>query len=118
MPGVPGAPGERGARGEAGPPGRSVLAAVVVTDADGRAQWAFAAPLAAAPVVGALPVEPESGGGALAPLTVVLESVTAQRVGVRVWRTRPILGLGLLPAVPAGAGVSVHVTAVAPETGG
>ncbi|MFB6872302.1 hypothetical protein [Streptomyces sp. NPDC056323] len=43
-------------------------------------------------------------------MTVTAEEVTREAVTVRVWRTRPVLGLGLLPAVPA-PGVTVHLAA-------
>ncbi|MEV5677080.1 hypothetical protein [Streptomyces sp. NPDC052179] len=38
---------------------------------------------------------------------------------VRIWRSRPLLGLGLLPSVPAGPDIAVHMTATsvtAPDT--
>ncbi|MFG2404288.1 hypothetical protein ACGFR8_08090 [Streptomyces brevispora] len=97
-----------GLPGSAGAPG--LLAAVLVrTGADGRATWTYTAPFAAAPVLGAL-VHDSAPDGATT-LTVVLETVTATQATVRVWRTRALLGLGLLPAVPAGAGIAVHLTA-------
>ncbi|MFE3122271.1 hypothetical protein ACFXHD_02495 [Streptomyces hydrogenans] len=46
--------------------------------------------------------------------SVVLEEVAEARVTVRVWRTRQLLGLGLLPSVPAGEGLLVHLTAIEP----
>ncbi|MEU7162226.1 hypothetical protein AB0A98_38295 [Streptomyces chrestomyceticus] len=82
---------------------------MAVTAADGRAVWVFAVPLAAAPVVAALPLDAAPGGATA--LTVVLEEVTAQRVAVPVWRTRPVTQLGQTPLVPAGEGISVHLTA-------
>lgn len=75
---------------------------------DGRATWAYG-PLTAVPVIGAVAVTASREDG---PLTVVVEDVTVTSVTVRVWRARPILGLGLLPAIPAGSGVLVHMTAV------
>lgn len=114
LPGVPGSPGERGERGEQGQPGPPgapgtvVLAGRTETLDDGRATWEYG-PLPAPPVIGAVAVADGHDHG---PLTVVLEEVTTTRTTVRVWRARPILGLGLLPAVPAGSGVMVHMTAV------
>ncbi|MEU1180662.1 hypothetical protein ABZ464_23985 [Streptomyces sp. NPDC005820] len=71
--------------------------------------WTYAKPFAAAPVISALPVDPNPGDDRT--VTVTLEQVTASSATVRVWRTQPLLGLGLLPLLPAGAGVQVHVTA-------
>ncbi|MFE3378691.1 hypothetical protein [Streptomyces anulatus] len=110
----PGPPGERGERGERGPagkpgqPGTVVLAAVVTTAEDGRASWTYGPELAASPVLGALAVDSGQGGTTV---TVTAEEVTATHAVVRVWRSRPLLGLGLLPSVPVGAGVEVHMTA-------
>ncbi|MFE7400078.1 hypothetical protein [Streptomyces sp. NPDC057557] len=101
----PGPQGEPGPRGTEGPPGPAPAATIVVTDHEGRATWVFGAPLAAPPIISAVPVAQEDG-----PLTVTAEEVTRTFVTVRVWRTRPVLGLGLLPAVPA-ARVDVHLTA-------
>ncbi|WP_330435925.1 MULTISPECIES: hypothetical protein [Streptomyces] len=77
----------------------------MVTDHEGRATWTFGATLAAPPVISAVPFAQENG-----PLTVTVEEVTRTFVTVRVWRTRPVLRLGLLPAMPA-ARVDVHLTA-------
>ncbi|MFC4060263.1 hypothetical protein ACFOWE_18315 [Planomonospora corallina] len=104
--------GPEGPPGPPGPPGaagRPLAAAVAVTGGDGRAEWVFTDPLAAPPVIAALPVDPDPGDERT--VTVTLEQTTTERVVVRVWRTRPLLGLGLLPAEPAGAGVRVHLTA-------
>ncbi|MFJ1695648.1 hypothetical protein ACIOHC_10935 [Streptomyces sp. NPDC088252] len=105
---VPGPPGPPGERGPEGPPGPAPAATVVVTDHDGRATWALEPPLAEPPVISAIAVAPV--GGEDGPLTVTAEEITGTAVTVRVWRTRPVLGLGLPPAVPA-AGVDVHLTA-------
>ncbi|MFJ8852378.1 hypothetical protein [Streptomyces sp. NPDC102437] len=107
---APGPTGPPGDAGPAGPPGPSPAAAVVVTDEDGRATWTLVPELPAPPVISAVAVDPERGDG---PLTVTAEDVTGAAVTVRVWRTRPVLGLGLLPAVPA-PGVTVHLTATPP----
>lgn len=120
--GPPGPRGERGAPGPAGPPGPvgpvgpAPSAAVVVTGADGRATWTFPVPFAAAPVVSVTPVDLSPGDETT--VSAAVEEVTAGWVTVRVWRTRSILGLGLLPSVPAGAGVPVHLLAVSVEHGG
>ncbi|MFD4855163.1 hypothetical protein [Streptomyces atratus] len=105
---VPGPPGPPGERGPEGPPGPAPAATVVVTDHDGRATWTLEPPLPEPPVISALPVALVRGEDG--PLTVTAEEVTGIAVTVRAWRTRPVLGLGLLPAVPA-AGVDVHLTA-------
>lgn len=112
VPGLPGPPGERGEQGVPGPPGprgAAPAAAVISTGADGRATWTYAEPFAAAPVISALPVDPNPGDDRT--VTMTLEQVTTSSATVRVWRTQPLLGLGLLPLLPAGAGVQVHVTA-------
>ncbi|MER6557866.1 hypothetical protein ABT300_08875 [Streptomyces sp. NPDC001027] len=109
QPGVQGPPGEAGQRGPQGPPGPAPVAAVVATGADGRAAWVFPKPFAAPPVIGALVVDSNPNDDRT--VTVTLEQVSAQGATVRVWRTQPLLGLGLLPLLPAGAGVQVHVTA-------
>lgn len=111
-PGDPGPPGEQGPpgeRGEQGPPGLSPLAAVLTTGSDGRVTWTLPSPLPAPPVVTATPVDPDIGDSNT--VTATLEQVTATHVVVRVWRTQALLGLGVLPMVPAGAGVQVHVMA-------
>lgn len=103
-------PGPQGPPGEPGPEGLPApfpAAAVVVTDEDGRATWTLSPALPSPPVIGAVAVAQGQGDG---PLTVTAEEVTREAVTVRVWRTRPVLGLGLLPAVPA-PGVTVHLTA-------
>lgn len=119
-PGPAGPQGNEGQEGRPGPPGppdppgRAPVAAVITTGQDGRATWTYETPLEAAPVVGALPVDAAPDG--VSTLTVVLERVTPTQATVRVWRTRAILGLGLLPAVPAGAGIAVHLTATPQPT--
>ncbi|MFJ8143267.1 hypothetical protein [Streptomyces sp. NPDC096013] len=105
-PGPPGAPGERG---EQGPPGAPPVGAVLTTEEDGRALWTYGVPFAAPPVISALPVDPHPQDDHT--VIVTLEEVTSSSATVRVWRTQPLLGLGLLPAIPAGAGVQVHLTA-------
>ncbi|MFE5094583.1 hypothetical protein ACFRCI_30585 [Streptomyces sp. NPDC056638] len=109
-PGPRGETGPPGPQGDPGPPGPSPAATVAVTDRDGRATWTFDVPLATSPVVSAVAADP--GHGERGPLTVTVEEATETSVVVRVWRTRPVLGLGLLPAVPA-AGVDVHLMATA-----
>ncbi|MFD8820867.1 hypothetical protein ACFV1C_00610 [Streptomyces sp. NPDC059605] len=106
-PGPPGPPGEPGPVGPAGPPGLAPAAAALVTDDAGRATWTLPVALPVPPVISAVAVAPERDDG---PLTVTAEDVTGATVTVRVWRTQPVLGLGLLPAVPA-PGVTVHLTA-------
>lgn len=108
--GPAGPPGPAGEPGPPGPPGRGiVLAAVVVTGPDGRAHASFPEELAHAPVVTVTPVDPDPAGETT--VTAAIEQVTTGGVVVRVWRTRTLLGLGLLPSVPAGPGVQVHITA-------
>jgi hypothetical protein len=119
--------GPAGPQGEAGPRGprgglgmapatvggvRLVGAAVVLTGEDGRAVFAFDPPLDGVPVVVATPIDPSPS--ATSAVSVALEEVTAGRVTVRVWRTRPILGLGVLPSLPAGPGVAVHLAVLLP----
>lgn len=99
--------GERGPAGPPGPPGRAPLAAVVTTDEEGRARWTFPTPGTVAPVLSALPVDPDPDTGR--PLFVVLEEADAAHAVVRVWRARPRRGQGV--ADPVGAGVAVHITA-------
>ncbi|KQW06939.1 hypothetical protein ASD08_04945 [Streptomyces sp. Root369] len=60
-------------------------------------------------MISALPVDPHPCDDRT--VTVTLEQVTGECATVRVWRTQPLLGLGLLPLLPAGAGVQVHVSA-------
>lgn len=107
--GPPGKDGAEGRPGKAAPTAVAPVAAVVLTGRDGRATWVYETPLATAPVIGAL-VHDLAPDGATT-LTVVLEAATPTQATVRVWRTRPLLGLGLLPAVPAGEGVAIHLTA-------
>ncbi|MGW5925224.1 hypothetical protein ACWF2L_03120 [Streptomyces anulatus] len=107
-PGPQGEQGDRGPAGKPGAPGTRVLAAVVVTGEDGRAAWAFGEELPAPPVLGATAVDTGLDGTTV---TVAVEEVTTTRAVVRVWRSRPLLGLNLLPSVPAGADVEVHMTA-------
>ncbi|WP_242435942.1 hypothetical protein [Streptomyces sp. Root369] len=109
VPGVAGPPGEQGVPGPPGPRGAAPAAAVLTTAADGRATWTYAEPFAAPPVISALPVDPHPCDDRT--VTVTLEQVTGECATVRVWRTQPLLGLGLLPLLPAGAGVQVHVSA-------
>jgi hypothetical protein len=66
---------------------------------------AFTAP----PVITALAVDTTPADDRT--VTVSLEQVTTTQAVVRVWRTQALLGLGLLPLVPSGAGVPVHMTA-------
>ncbi|MTE20267.1 hypothetical protein F0L17_14345 [Streptomyces sp. TRM43335] len=82
-----------------------------VTDAAGRVVWTFPSAHAVPPVVSALPVDPAPGDATT--VVAVLESVTATQATIRVWQTQPPAALGDQPAVPAGAGLAVHVVAVA-----
>lgn len=118
-PGGQGPPGDRGPVGEQGPPGErgpagAPAAAMVVTSADGRAAWVYELPFVRPPVITALAVDPAPSDDRT--VTVTLESVTADRAVVRVWQTQPLLGLGVLPLMPAGAGVQVHMTASGDQT--
>ncbi|GGQ50307.1 hypothetical protein GCM10010250_22400 [Streptomyces althioticus] len=85
-------------------------AAVVTTGEDGRVQWVFPAPFAAAPAVSAVAVDPEPGDDERT-VWAVVEEVTSWCLVVRAWRTRPRRGVGV--AEPCGPGVRVHVTATA-----
>lgn len=82
---------------------------MLATNSTGRATWSFPQAFAVPPVVTALPVDPNPGDDRT--VTVTLETVSTTGMTVRVWQTQPLLGLGLLPLAPAGAGVQVHVTA-------
>lgn len=110
-PGPRGETGPQGPQGDPGPPGPSPGATVAVTDRDGRATWTFDTPLPEPPVISAVAADPRHGERG--PRTVTVEEVTETSVAVRVWRTRPVLGLGLLPAVPT-AGIAVHLLATVP----
>ncbi|MFF3654852.1 hypothetical protein [Streptomyces olivochromogenes] len=85
-------------------------AVVLETGEDGRATWTFVSPYGGRPAVTAVAVDPEPGDDERT-VWATLEEVTAWRVVVRVWRSRPRRGSGV--AEPAGPGVSVHLTAVA-----
>jgi hypothetical protein len=99
---------------ETAPPAAAVrvaawpAAAVLTTDEDGRARWAFPAPYGAAPAVSAVAVDPTPEDEERT-VVVALEEVTTWYAVLRVWRTRGRRGSGV--AAPAGAGVRVHVTA-------
>lgn len=88
---------------------------MAVTGSDGRATWAYPQAFAAPPVITALPVDPDPSDDST--LTVALETVTSSHTVVRVWRTQPLLGLGLLPLLPAGSGIQVHLTATDQQLG-
>ncbi|MGA5202822.1 hypothetical protein [Streptomyces variegatus] len=90
------------------------LAAVLATEEDGRARWAFPAPYGAVPAVTATAVDPDPGDDDRT-VWAVLEEVTGWYATVRVWQTRPRRGTGV--AAPAGAGVRVHVMAAAVPSG-
>jgi hypothetical protein len=108
--GPAGPPGPAGEPGPPGPPGQGVVVAVVaVTGPDGRAHASFPEAFDHPPVVAATPVDPDPA--AETTVTAAIEQVTTSGVVVRVWRTRTLLGLGLLPSVPAGPGVHVHIIA-------
>lgn len=112
-PGPAGPRGKPGLPGRPGPPGPGTVATVVTSDSEGRATWVFPEALKAVPVVVATPVDPNPADNTT--VVATLEKVNDTDVTVRVWRTRPLLGLGLLPMVPAGAGVEVHVHAAVPS---
>jgi hypothetical protein len=84
------------------------VAEVVATGEDGRARWRYPQAFPRPPVLAALPVDPAPGqdGGTV---LVALEEVTARDAVVRVWRTRPVRGSGVVE--PAGPGLRVHLTA-------
>ncbi|CAL9538765.1 hypothetical protein [Streptomyces sp. enrichment culture] len=107
---VTGAREETPAPPPSAPPSAGLAAAVVETGADGRAQWVFPAPFAAAPAVSAVAVDPEPGDDERT-VWAVVEEVTSWCLVVRAWRTRPRRGAGV--AEPCGPGVRVHVTAAA-----
>ncbi|MFD9422317.1 MULTISPECIES: hypothetical protein [unclassified Streptomyces] len=89
---------------------------MIVTGDDGRAVWVYGRELVAPPVLGAVPVDCGRDGTTV---TVAVEEATTKRAVVRIWRSRPLLGLGLLPSVPAGPDIAVHMTATsvtAPDT--
>ncbi|MET7809731.1 hypothetical protein ABZT26_02590 [Streptomyces sp. NPDC005395] len=121
-PGEPGPQGERGLQGEPGPMGPAGVdgppgpagpapaAVVAATGHDGRVVWTFPQPFTAPPVLSALPVDHKPDD--TTSLSATLVEVTTERAVVQVWRTRPLLGLGLLPTIPAGEGVAVHLLAV------
>lgn len=83
-------------------------AAVAETDDEGRVRWTFGRTFAAPPVLTALPVDPDPDDDRA--VTAVLEEVGTWYAVVRVWRTRPKRGQGVVE--PAGPGVLLHLTAV------
>lgn len=83
------------------------VGAVQVTD-DGRASWTLPTAYGLSPAVAAAAVDPAPGDDDRT-VWAVIEEVTSWPVTVRVWRSRPRRGTGV--AEPAGAGLSVHVTA-------
>ncbi|MGW0086558.1 hypothetical protein [Streptomyces sp. NPDC003393] len=85
------------------------VAAVAVTGEDGRAQWAFPVPFGRPPVLSVVPVDPEPEDDERT-VTAVVEEVASWYAVVRVWRTRPRRGAGVVE--PAGPGVRVHITAL------
>ncbi|MFZ4160420.1 hypothetical protein ACOZDE_18615 [Streptomyces griseoincarnatus] len=85
------------------------VGAVVATDQDGRAVWAFPAPYGTPPAVTATAVDPDSGDDERT-VWAVLEEATTRRATVRVWRSRGRRGSGV--AEPVGADVLVHLIAV------
>lgn len=113
---VQGAEGQEGKPGKPGPAGRdgtTVHAAVVHTDEDGRAV------LSLPPVdegrelvLTALATVPEGEVDTIA--WAVLEAIGPEFAVLRVWAGRPLEGP--VSAVPVGAGVAVHVTAVPAAT--
>ncbi|MCX5326270.1 hypothetical protein [Streptomyces sp. NBC_00120] len=90
----------------AAPP--TVVAAVVETGEDGRAQWEFPPAFSRPPALTALPVDPNAADDT-GTFVAALESVSETHAELRVWRTRPLPDLGAVE--PAGAGIRVHVTA-------
>ncbi|WP_158697932.1 hypothetical protein [Streptomyces prunicolor] len=116
MPGPPGPPGPPGAdstvpgpQGPPGPPGAPPAAKVVNTAADGRATWVFSQAFTQPPVISALAVDPDPSDSR--GLFVTLEAVTTTQAVARVWQSTGVL-LGGQTAVPAAAGVKVHLFAV------
>ncbi|MER6686247.1 hypothetical protein [Streptomyces olivaceoviridis] len=107
-PGEPGPAGAPGVQGPAGPRGEPPAATVVSTSADGRATWVYARPFTQPPVVTATAVDPDPSDPR--GLFVTLEALTTTQASVRVWQSTGVL-LGGQTAVPAGAGVKVHVMA-------
>lgn len=89
------------------------LVHVGVTDDAGRVTWQLPeGQFVTAPVVAATPVTPDLGS--TVSYSTVIEQATPGLVVVRVWQTRTLLGLGLLPTIPARAGIVVHLYATTP----
>ncbi|MFD0208953.1 hypothetical protein ACFVH9_07435 [Streptomyces hirsutus] len=86
------------------------VAEILATGEDGRARWVFPASYGTPPAVSAVAVDPEPGDDERT-VWAALEEVTGWYATVRVWRSRPRRGSGV--ADPAGAGVQIHVMAVA-----
>ncbi|MXM67081.1 hypothetical protein GR925_27530 [Streptomyces sp. HUCO-GS316] len=107
--GPQGKPGPAGERGPAGRDGTVVTAVVVLTDEDGRAVVELPEVEDGRELVlTALATVPEGAGDVLA--WAALETVGTELAVLRVWAARPLEGPAA--AVPVGAGVAVHVTAV------
>ncbi|MFC8332715.1 hypothetical protein [Streptomyces olivaceus] len=91
------------------------MTAVVTTGEEGRARWVFPAAFSRPPVLSAVPVDPDPADDGRT-VTVAVEEVGTWYATVRVWRTRPLRGSGVVE--PAAPGVLVHLVAFArPETG-
>ena len=111
-PGPTGAAGPAGPAGPVGPAGANgtvVRATVGTTDANGRVTWIFSTPFATVPVITACVVDQNTTDGVSQ--NVTLESVSTTQAVLRGWRTQSILGLGILPTTPVGAGTPVHIMA-------
>ncbi|MGX1514049.1 hypothetical protein [Streptomyces collinus] len=90
------------------------VGAVLETGEDGRATWSLPAACGPSPAVTATAVDPAPEDGERT-VWAALEDIASGRVTVRAWRSRGRRGTGV--AEPAGAGVRVHVMAVAVESG-
>lgn len=107
--GPQGPAGPTGPQGPQGPQGAPPAAAVATTSADGRATWTFNQAFTQPPVISALAVDPDPSDSRGA--FTALETITTTQATVRVWLSTGVL-LGGQTAVPAGAGVKVHMHAV------
>lgn len=111
--GATGATGPQGPAGEPGAAGTVVRAATLTTGTDGRVTWTFPTPFASVPVVTACVVDQNASDAVSQNVTI--ESVSITQAVFRAWRTQSILGLGLLPTVPVGAGAPIHAMAASPN---
>lgn len=106
---VEGPAGKPGPRGRDGKDGTVVTGVVVRTDEEGRAVVELP-PVEEGQelVLTALATAPGGAGDTIA--WAVLETLGTELAVLRVWAARPLEGAA--SAVPVGAGVAVHVTAV------